>query len=69
MIETHQSKYSLDRRRSFSDFASLHENTPKLIEKFEDVDNEFVREVKSRYDRITSRCSDMPSAEIKYHRN
>ena len=57
VIETHQSKYSLDRRRSFSDFASLPENTPKLIEKFKDVDNEFVREVKSRYDRITSRCS------------
>ena len=60
---------AVERRREFSDFQSLPEDVPKFLEKLEERDNQFIQEVKLRYDRITAICSDMPSAEVKYHRN
>ena len=69
MIETEQSKVPRDRRRSYSEFISVPDDILKLMEKFEEVDKKFVQEVNAYYDRIIACCSDMPSAEIKYHRD
>ena len=55
-IEFDQSKLAVERRRDFSDFQSLPEDIPKFQEKLKERDNQFIQEVKLRYDRITTIC-------------
>ena len=43
MIETEQSKVPHDRRHGYSGFISLPGDIPKLMEKCEEVDNQFVQ--------------------------
>ena len=62
-----QTKLPKHQRRDVSSFMTL--SLEKLTSKFEDCSNEFVRSVKDWYERVKAFCSDMPSAECKYHRD
>ena len=62
-----ETKLPKHRRGEMSSFMTL--SLEKLHSKFEETDNDFVQSVKDRFERIKASCSDMPSAESKYHRD
>ena len=62
-----QTKLTKHRRREVSSFTTL--SLDKLTSKFKESSTDFVRLVNDRYERVKAFCSDMPSAECKYHRD